>query len=144
MNRNKETMKSKIEAKPIIIFDGVCNLCNSSVNFIIRHDINYKLLFTPAQSQTSINFKEKYGINLLDLETIVLINNGVLYTKSDAIIEIARHLDGWWSLLSLIKVIPKSLRNSFYTIIARNRYSWFGKRENCMVPSKEVKSRFLL
>ena len=137
-------MKSKMEAKPIIIFDGVCNLCNSLVNFIIQRDKCCKLRFTPSQPHAGINIRKKYGITLMDFETIVFINNSVVFTKSEAIIEVARYLDGWWKFITFIKIFPSFLRDGLYSKIAKNRYNWFGKKEGCMVPSKDINNRFLI
>tara|TARA_B100001971_G_scaffold212558_1_gene243077 strand:+ start:943 stop:1344 length:402 start_codon:yes stop_codon:yes gene_type:complete len=133
-----------MEAKPIIIFDGVCNLCNSLVNFIIQRDKCCKLRFTPSQSHAGINIRKKYGITLMDFETIVFINNSVVFTKSEAIIEVARYLDGWWKFITFIKIFPSFLRDGLYSKIAKNRYNWFGKKEGCMVPSKDINNRFLI
>lgn len=144
MHSGAENAKNDKWPKPIIIFDGLCNLCNSTVNFIIHRDKSCKLQFTPAQSQASIYLQKKYDINLLDMETIVLIKNGVVYSKSDAVIQIAKYLDGRWKFISFIKFFPKFLRDMVYSIVATNRYNWFGKKESCMAPSEDTKNRFLI
>lgn len=143
MSNTNEYRKSDIENKPVIIFDGICNLCNYFVNFIIRRDKKGKLLFTPLQSNASIKLQEQHKINLLVSETIIFIKNGNVYIKSDAVIEIAKHLDGGWKLLAITKMIPKFIRDSIYSKIAENRYNWYGKKESCMIPSADTKSRFL-
>ena len=132
-----------MEPRLIIVFDGVCNLCESSVNFVIRRDERRNFKFARAQSQIGIDLQNQYDINVLDLETMVLIKDGVAYAKSDAAIEIAKNLDGLWKILSSIKVVPKTVRDWIYSKIAKNRYRWFGKKDSCMVPSMDIKSRFL-
>lgn len=127
----------------ILIFDGVCNLCQSSVNFVIRHDKNGRFQFTSAQSQTGIALQKQHHLNALDSETVVLIKDGIAYTKSDAAIEIAKNLNGGWKLLSVVKIMPKAVRDWGYQKIAANRYNWFGKKDSCMVPSPAIRSRFL-
>ncbi len=112
----------------IIVFDGACNLCESSVNFIIRRDKSEEFKFVTAQSQTGIELQNHCAINALDLKTMILIKDGVAFTKSDAAIEIAKNLDGGWKILSFVKVIPKVLRDWAYSKIARNRYRWFDKK----------------
>lgn len=144
MHNREENAKNDMELKPIIIFDGVCNLCNATVNFIIQRDKSCKLQFTPVQSQASIYLQKKYSINLFEMETIVLIKNGVVYTKSDAVIQIAKYLDGRWKFIFFIKFFPKFLRDRVYSMIATNRYNWFGKKKSCMVPSENIKNRFLI
>ncbi len=143
MSNAKENRKTDIVVKPVIIFDGICKLCNYFVNFIISRDKNCKLLFTPLQSSASIKLQEEHKINLLVTETIIFIKNDIVYMKSDAVLEIARHLDGGWKLLSITKIIPKFIRDSIYSKIAKNRYNWYGKKESCMIPSANTKSRFL-
>ena len=127
----------------ILIFDGVCNLCHSSVNFVIRHDKNGRFQFTSAQSQIGIDLQNQYRLNALDSESMVLIADGIAYTKSDAAIEIAKNLDGGWKLLSIVKIMPKVVRDWGYVKIAANRYNWFGKKDSCMIPSAAIRSRFL-
>jgi len=127
----------------VLIFDGVCNLCQSSVNFVIRHDKNGRFQFTSAQSQTGIALQKQHHLNALDSESMVLIKDGIAYTKSDAAIEIAKNLDGGWKVLAIIKIMPKAIRDWSYQKIAANRYNWFGKKDSCMVPSAAIRSRFL-
>ncbi len=132
-----------MEHKLIIVFDGLCNLCESSVYFVIRRDKRRKFRFALAQSRVGIDLQSQYGINALDLETMVLIKDGVAYTKSGAAIEIAKNLDGHWKILASVKAVPKPVRDWAYSKIARNRYRWFGKKASCMIPSIDIRSRFL-
>jgi len=128
----------------IIIFDGVCNFCNKSVNFIIKRDTNFHFLFTPNQSTQAEELLKKYGLSDISLSTIILIKNDKYYVKSDAILEIIKELSGYWYLFGIFKVLPKSFRDFIYNFISKNRYKLFGKKEFCMMPSKEIKERFIL
>jgi predicted DCC family thiol-disulfide oxidoreductase YuxK len=129
--------------KPIILFDGVCNLCNGAVLFIIRHDRNARFNFASLQSTFGQEKLKQFGLSSDKLNTIVLLSKGRIFTKSSAALEIARHLDGLWPLFSLFKIVPSRVRDFAYDFIARNRYRWFGKREVCMIPTPKLKSRFL-
>ncbi len=129
MSGSIEISKSDFANKPVIIFDGICNLCNYFVNFIIRRDKKGKLQFTPLQSDAGKKLQEEYKINIPSAETIIFINNDIVYIKSDAAAEIAKHLDGGWKLLAIIKIIPKFIRDSIYSKIAEKRYNWYGKKK---------------
>jgi len=129
--------------QPVILFDGVCNLCNSSILFIIQHDPTAKFKFASLQSEFGKNQMQKFGLDVSELESVMFIKNGKLYQKSNAALEIARHLSGAWPLLYGLKIIPPFLRNSVYNWIARNRYRWFGKKDACMIPTPELKARFI-
>jgi predicted DCC family thiol-disulfide oxidoreductase YuxK len=127
----------------IVIFDNECCLCESSVISIMRRDRKAKFKFAPAQSNTGIELQKGYGIHALNHQTIILIKDGTVYTKSDALIEIGSNLDGFWKMLSIVKIVPKLLRDWAYSKVAKNRYRWFGKKKSCTVLSKDEKSRFL-
>jgi len=133
-----------MENNLIVIFDGVCNLCESSLVFIIKRDKSEKFKFVSAQSKTGIALQNRFSKCALGEETIILLKDERLYTRSDAVIEILKELDGAWKLLSIIKVLPKSLRDWIYQKVAHNRYRWFGRKDRCMRPSKGVSSRFLM
>lgn len=127
----------------IILFDGVCNLCNGAVTFIIKRDKNNLFKFATLQSEIA---EELLIAKLSDkelLDSIVLIENGKQYTKSSAALRIAKNLSGAYPLLYIFMVIPKFLRDWVYSIIAKNRYKWFGKRDACMIPTPELKKKFL-
>lgn len=128
---------------PVIIFDGVCNLCNASVNFIIARDPEARFRFTSAQSDAGSALQERYGIDAVGEATFILIKKGKAYTKSDAAIQIARELGGGWKLLSCAGIIPRPLRDRLYAFVAKNRYRWFGKKEECMLPTPALRKRFL-
>ena len=129
--------------KRIIIFDGLCNLCESTVRFIIRWDHEARFRFASAQSEKGRALCEDHGIDLGELKTVVLLKDGGVYTRSEAFIEIMRELPGPWKILSLLKVIPRPLRDRTYTLIASHRYSWFGQKQECWTPPENVRSRFL-
>jgi len=127
----------------IILFDGVCNFCNSSVNFIIRHDKKKRYKFAALQSNVGRMLSEKYGIDQSKIDSIILIENGDVFVKSSAILRITKSLNYLYPLLFGFIIIPKFIRDGVYDFIARNRYKWFGKKEACMIPSPEIKSRFI-
>ena len=131
------------KGKSIILFDGVCNLCNSSVNFIIKHDKKTQFAFTSLQSDVAKEILLQFKIKKLNLDTIVLIDNGEIYEKSTAVLKILKHLNGGYKLLYAFMIFPKFIRDWVYSCIAKNRYKWFGKKDNCMIPTLEIKSRFL-
>ena len=125
---------------PVILFDGVCNLCNASVMFIIKRDPEGKFRFSSLQSDYS---RDLVGSTSLSMDTILLFEGGVIYKESTAALRIAKQLRGGWKLLCGLIVLPKFLRDAVYRLIARNRYRWFGKRSECMVPTPELRARFL-
>ena len=128
----------------LIIFDGVCNLCNGTVQFIIKRDRKKKFLFTTYQSSAGQDILKQHGFPAIDQSTVVYLKNAVPYFKSKAVLEILRDLGFYWNLLYVLIVIPPFIRDVVYDIIAKNRYSIFGKRESCMVPTSEIVDRFLL
>lgn len=135
----------KIETNqdPIILFDGVCNLCNGAVQFVIKHDKNRYFRFASLQSEIAKSILPKYGINPDALESIIVYENERIYIRSNAILRIAKNLQGFSRLLVLGWVIPKPIRDWLYNIVAKNRYAWFGRKDECMVPTPELSSRFL-
>ena len=133
-----------MDNKHVVIFDGVCNFCNGSVNFIINHDPNTNFVFAPMQSNVAKELIEKYKMTDAGIDTFILIKNGVFYTRTNAALEITKDLSGYWYLFNITKVMPRPIRDLFYRIFARNRYRLFGKRNTCMMPTSEVKSRFLI
>ena len=134
---------NKTQDKPIIFFDGVCNLCNSSVQFILKKDVNNVFLFSSLQSDAAKDILLQYNLENFDLSSIILLENGVIYQKSTAILKIAKRLKGIYKYTYVFIIVPKFIRDSVYSLIAKKRYKWFGKRDSCMVPTKEIKFRFL-
>ena len=129
--------------KPIILFDGYCNLCNASVNFIIRRDRKDLFRFATFQSDAGKEIAKKLGIENIVSDTIILYRHGKIYTRSTAAIIISSKLSGLWPILYIFIVIPPPLRNGVYNLISRNRYKWFGRKENCMMPTKETLEKFI-
>lgn len=127
----------------IVIFDGVCNLCARSVQFILRHESEPRFQFSPLQSAASARILGTYGISAADVDTFVLVSEGKVYTRSTAALRIAKHFKGAWQLLRIFWMVPRPLRDVLYNFVARNRYAWFGKSETCLVPTPELSARFI-
>lgn len=128
--------------RPVILFDGVCNLCSNTVLFIIKHDIGNRFRFASLQSPAGIRLMQQYGIPPT-YGSVVLIENGKAYLKSTAALRIARKLNGLWPLLYLFMGVPKFIRNRVYDWIARNRYRWFGRADQCMRPTDRLRAKFI-
>lgn len=129
--------------KPVIFFDGVCNFCNYWVSFIIRHDKKKIFLFAALQSAEGQKLLKERNLPADMPETFLLLDNGKLYMKSTAALRLYNKLPWYWKWTQLFWIVPKFFRDWVYGIIARNRYRWFGKRETCMVPTPELRERFL-
>ena len=127
----------------VIIFDGVCNFCNSSVNFIIKRDHTNKFVFAPMQSPAAKKLIAQYNAENVGFDTFLLIKNKQCFYRTNAAIEIAKDLGGAWPLCKVLKILPRSFRDYFYRLFARNRYRIFGKTAVCMVPTNELKKKFL-
>lgn len=127
---------------PVILFDGVCNLCNSAVRFVIRRDKKGIFRFAALQSPAGEQFAEQYQLPKT-YTSVVLIENGHAYLKSAAALRIARKLNGLWPLLYLLIAVPTAIRDRLYDLIARNRYRWFGRTDHCMRPTPELQERFI-
>lgn len=127
----------------IILFDGVCNLCNNSVQFIIKNDKRNKFKFSSLQSPFGQNLLGKYNIDTNNTDSFVFIRKNKAYIKSSAALWVAKELGSFWQLLCFFFIIPASLRNLIYDWVARNRYKWFGKKESCMIPTPNIKNKFL-
>jgi len=127
----------------IVIFDGVCNFCNGAVNFIIHRDPEGRFVFVPMQSDIAQTLIEKHQIENVGMDTFLLIKDGECYVRTNAALEIARDLTGFWHLFNMCRVIPAPIRDYFYRLLARNRYKLFGRREACMIPTEELRKRFL-
>jgi predicted DCC family thiol-disulfide oxidoreductase YuxK len=128
---------------PIMLFDGVCNLCSGSVQFIIRHDPKGRFRFASLQSEAARRLGEEHGFDPADLDTVVLIEKGRVYTKSDAAVRIARRLRGSARHWYAARHLPRPLRDALYDVVARNRYRWFGQKAECMAPTSELRAPFL-
>ncbi|CAM4362288.1 thiol-disulfide oxidoreductase DCC family protein [Paenibacillus phoenicis] len=127
----------------VILFDGVCHLCQGAVKFIIKRDPAGRFRFASLQSQAGSRLLQAAGAHEESLDSVVLIERGTYYIRSDAALRIARGLRYLWPLLYALIVVPKGIRDAVYQFIAKHRYRWFGKDETCLVPTRELKERFL-
>ncbi len=132
-----------MDSRNIVIFDGVCNFCNGSVNFIIKRDPEGVFAFTPMQSDLAKELMEKHQIFNVGIDTFLLIKDGQCFIFSSAALEITKDLTGFWYLFNILKLIPAPVRDFFYKLFARNRYKLFGRKEHCMVPTTAIRSRFV-
>lgn len=128
---------------PVILFDGVCNLCNASVQWVLKRDHKGRFRFAALQSETGQQILARFGLDQESFNTVVLLDGDRLFTRSDAAFEIARRLGAPWSWLAALRWMPKRLRDTAYDWVARHRYRWFGRRESCMLPRPEWKERFI-
>jgi predicted DCC family thiol-disulfide oxidoreductase YuxK len=132
-----------MEDKPLLLFDGVCNLCNRSVQFVIRHDRGKVFRFASLQGTAAARALEPFGGGGATPGSVLLIYGGRLYTRSEAVLKTIQLLGGAWRLAGVFRVLPRPLRDRLYDWVARNRYRWFGKRDACMVPEPGLRDRFL-
>ena len=132
-----------MDAHPIILFDGVCNFCNRSVQFVIERDPQARFRFAALQSPSGQRMLAQLGLQSDALSTVVLVDNGAVYTDSEAALQIVPHLSGRWPLLRFLRFVPRPLRDLVYRQIVRHRYQWWGKRDTCMLPTPELRSRFV-
>ena len=131
------------DCKNIVIFDGVCNLCNTGVNFLIARDRKKQFCFVPMQSEVAQDLVKQYRPSGFDYESFLLIKNGECYDRSDAALEVAKELGGIWSWTRVFTLVPKPVRDVLYDLVAKHRYKIFGKRDQCMVPRQDIKDRFI-
>ncbi len=130
--------------KKIILFDGVCNLCNGFIQFVIKRDIQDVFRYASLQSEIGQQLVSERGIDTKSIDSVVLIEPGIAYyIKSDAALQIGSQLKGYRTLSKFFNLIPSSLRNFVYDLIARYRYAWFGKKDQCMIPTSELRAKFL-
>lgn len=127
----------------IILFDGVCNLCSGTVRFIIKRDQKNKFRFASLQGNFGQSTLSKYGLSNTDLNSFLLLQDGILYSRSTGALKVARSLSGGWPLLYACIIIPKFVRDAVYDFIAANRYRWFGKNESCRLPAPKQESLFI-
>lgn len=128
---------------PVILFDGVCNFCDGAVNFVLRQDKKDVFRFAPLQSEAGQQLLQQYGLSKADFDSFVLIDEGKVYKKSDASLRVMNRLPWYWKEVQLFRIVPRFLRDAIYDFIARNRYQWFGKKEQCMIPTPQMRARFL-
>lgn len=132
------------EGKKVILFDGVCNLCNDSVIKVIKNDKKNVFLFAPLQSEIGEKILKETGIDTSKIDSIILYDpSGAYYIKSSAALRVMNEFSGLWKLTQVFRILPAGFNNFFYDIVARNRYKWFGKKDSCMIPTPELKAKFL-
>lgn len=132
------------ENKKIILFDGVCNLCNGFIQFVIKRDTTDVFRYAALQSKIGQQLISERSIDTTKIDSVILVEpNVAYYVKSDAALQVGRQLKGYRTISKLLNLIPSGLRNIVYDFIARNRYSWYGKKEQCMIPTPELKAKFL-
>ena len=128
---------------PVILFDGVCNFCNGAINFVLKQDKTSVFRFAPLQSEAGRRLLQQYNLPTEEFESFVLIDQGKVYKKSNAALRVMNKLPWYWKESQIFRLIPTIFRDAIYDFIARNRYKWFGKKDECMVPTPEMRSRFL-
>lgn len=131
------------EDRPVVLFDGICNLCNSSVRFILKHDAREQFLFSSLQSDASKKLLLHLNYKIREMNSILLVENGQIHEKSDAVLKIADGLRFPWNLATAIRVLPKKQRDKLYDFVARNRYKWFGKKDRCVYTMNTYENRFI-
>ena len=127
----------------IILFDGICNLCNSSVNFVIRRDPDKRFKFAALQSSGGQRLLQEHGLHPSQLDTFILIEEGQVYSRSTAALRVVKRLNKPWPVLYACTLIPVPIRDRLYNLVAKHRYKLFGKRETCIVPGSDVRERFI-
>ncbi len=132
-----------MQEKPVILFDGVCNLCSKSVQFVLNHEKSETLFFASLQSEYGQNILKQNRIEASKFDSIVLVSKNNIYFKSTAVLKISKHLKFPYNLLVILNVIPTVIRDMFYNIISKYRFSIFGKSETCYIPSNNLKERFI-
>lgn len=132
-----------METSKIILFDGVCNLCNSSVQKVIKNDSKNVFKFASLQSGFGQRFLNENQLNSEEFDSIILIDGNQFYTLSDAALRIGKELKGIYKISSFLLWIPKFIRDGVYRIISKNRYRWFGKQNSCWIPTKELQDKFI-
>ena len=135
-------MESTIPTNPVILFDGVCNLCNGSVQKIIAADPQQQFRFASLQGSFGQQILKQFHLPPSELSSFILLENNQIFTKSTGALKVARKLSGAWPLLYALILVPRFIRDGVYNIIARNRYKWFGKKESCMVPQAALQDLF--
>ena len=141
--RDDASVPSFDDSHPIVVFDGVCVLCSGSMDFILRHDAKREFRFLIAQSALGQALYRHYGLSSENLDTVLVIDSGHLHVKLGAFAAVMRRLPGAWPLLSVVRFLPRVISDFCYDLVARNRYRWFGKREACLMPTPELRQRFL-
>lgn len=132
-----------MQQQPVVLFDGVCNFCSGAVNFVIRQDKQKKLRFAALQSAAGQRLLQAYKLPTQHFDSFVFIENDKAYHSSTAGLKLYNQLPWYWKWTQVFWLIPRFMRDALYNLVARNRYKWFGKKESCMVPTPDLRSRFL-
>jgi len=140
--RNQQSHREE-DIHPVIVFDGVCNLCNGLVDFIIRHDPNAIFRFAALQTKAGEELRRETGVKYIDADAVMLIEGKDWTVKSDAVIRIGGILGGPWRITALFRIFPRRMRDVLYDVIAAHRYRWFGMRDSCSLPDEKTRRRFL-
>jgi len=127
----------------VILFDGVCNLCNGAVQFVIKRDNKNQFLFASLQSEEGKQILKELNFPANKMDSFFLVENGKVYDRSAAALKVVKKLSGLWSFLYGFIIVPKFMRDVVYNLIAKNRYQWFGRKDECMIPTPELKAKFL-
>lgn len=138
-----ETTQGHRQGQATVLFDGVCHLCTTSVQFIIQRDPQGYFTFASLQSPLGQHLLAAHGIKPRAVDSFVVLERSTYWVRSDAVLHVVRHLTGWWPVLTLLTLLPRPLRDWLYTCLARNRYRWFGQRPTCMLPTPALRDRFL-
>ena len=138
-----KTKNDYLDSQPILLFDGVCNLCNGAVQFVIKNDKKNQFHFATLQSEVGAALLKVYSLPRDVLDTFVVITKNNVLTRSTAALEVAKTIGGLWTLAYIFIIIPKFIRDAIYNWVARSRYRWFGKKDSCMIPTPELRERFL-
>ena len=133
-----------MSSDPTILFDGVCNFCNGAVNFIIKRDKKSRIKFAALQSGAGRQLLKEYDLSANIFNSFIFIEEGIVYSHSTAALKVCKYLTAWWPLLYGFIIVPKFIRDGIYKWIAKNRYKWFGRQEQCMIPRPEIRDRFLM
>ncbi|GAC1420670.1 MAG: thiol-disulfide oxidoreductase DCC family protein [Flavisolibacter sp.] len=134
----------KVDKQPLILFDGLCNFCNAAINFIVARDKKMHFWFAALQSEAAKPVLSKYDLADSEFSSFIFIDKNKAYWKSTAALKVCNQLPWYWKWTQIFWLVPPYLRDQVYSIIARNRYKWFGKKDQCMVPDIKIRSRFLL
>jgi predicted DCC family thiol-disulfide oxidoreductase YuxK len=142
-SQKRQKMTNANFKSPVLLFDGACNLCNRSVQWVLLRDPRGIFRFAPLQSDIGQALLRQHGLSTENLDTVVLVDGPRVFLRSDAPLEVARRLGGLWPLLCVFKIVPRALRDGVYNWVARHRYRWFGHQSECFLPNPAWKGRFL-
>ncbi len=131
------------ETGPVLLYDGVCNLCNAAVKWVLRHERNQQMRFAALQSDFGQAVLKENGLDLKQLDSMLVVDDGRVLMRSDAALRMAEIVGGPWRLARIFRIVPKVLRDWCYNFVAANRYNWFGKEESCLLPQPEWRDRFI-